>query len=429
MRIGIDVRMIFDFPTGIGNYRKNLIEALFEIDHENEYVLIGNKSQQTAFSDQLQKDKVSFTPIKSRANHPQQHLLLRKELKDLDLDVFWTNPWGAILNPPCKMVLTIHDLIYHHYPEFGSWKSKLYELFLEKMIANKADMVVTISGFVKKDIVEILGVNEAKVLNLSESVSSDYRVMEDNQFIEKVLEKYGLILSPDKADDDSLLLQRRVREDLDKRKSKNPPQSPFCKGGSAGVPLGVKYFVYLGNQRPHKNLVMLLKAFERFQATPLNPLLSGEQFPKLVIIGGVDSKGRDGDSLRIREQLEKMKYRDDVLLLGKVFDNNEVAAIFNRAIAMVHPSMHEGFGMTPLEAMRCACPVISSNVTAMPEVVGDAGILVNPTNEEEISDAMYEVFTNSKLRKDLSQKSLKQSTLFSWEKTARLLLDVFKKLS
>ncbi len=408
MRIGIDVRMIFEFPTGIGNYRKSLMEALFEIDHENDYILVGNSNQRSAFSAQLEQVNISFGEIKSKANHPQQHLLLRRELQKLNLDVFYTTPWGATLGLPCKYVLEIPDLIYHHYPQFGSWKSKLYELFLEKPIARNAEHVVTISDFVKTDIHNYLGVDLDDISNMKGDVSSDYRVIEDEKFINNVLEKYGLV-------DPKF---RRGNEGVD----------PVSEHGMT------PFFVYLGNQRPHKNLVSLLKAFEIFKDGVISsphpsPLLRGEGTDvKLVIIGGVDASGRDEDSLRIQKQLGEMKYKDDVMLLGKVFDNNEVAAIFNRAIAMVHPSMHEGFGMTPLEAMRCGCPIIASNVTAMPEVVGEAGILIDPLDQNAIATAMYELFTNQKLNKDLKQKSLTQSKLFSWEKTARILLDVFSKL-
>lgn len=429
MRIGIDVRMIFPFPTGIGNYRKSLMDALFAIDKKNEYVLVGNGKQQSEFlplrqtgSRQLENKNVSFGVVRSRANHPLQHLTLSGELQSLNLDIFYTTPWGATLGIPCKYVLEIPDLIYHHYPGFGSWKSKLYEIFLEKSIARNADHIVTISDFVKNDIHEFLGVDTNKISNMKGDVSSDYRVIEDEGFINKVLNKYGLVkeiaTTTSSSRNDKGIEEVPLTRGI---KGVNPSCPPLIRGEI------YPYFVYLGNQRPHKNLVGLLKAFELFRSTPLNPPLSGGQMPKLVIIGGVDAKGRDQDSLRIKEQLEKMKFKDDVMLLGKVFDNNEVAAIFSRAIAMVHPSLHEGFGMTPLEAMRCGCPIIASNVSAMPEVVGYSGMLVDPMDESSIANAMEKVFSDQNLRISLKEKSLKQSMLFSWEKTARMLLDVFEK--
>jgi len=380
MKIGIDVRMIFPFPTGIGNYRKSLISALLKIDSHNEYLLVGNVQHKELVMEFTEKfANVKFAEIKSPANHPLQHLSLRSELKKMSLSFFWTTPWGATIGLPCKYVITIHDLIYHHYPKFGSWKSSLYQTFLEKSVARKADAIVTISDFVKNDIVTILGVDASKITNIQGAVASGYGVIKDKEFIENVLEKYGMV--------------------------------------------GAEYFVYLGNQRPHKNLVGLLKSFEVFRRSK-----SGSEV-KLVIIGGVDAKGRDEDSKRISDQLNHMKFKDDVMLLGKVFDDREVAAIFNRAISLVHPSLHEGFGLTPLEAMTCSCPVISSKITSIPEVVDDAGILIDPNSIEEISDAMIKIYSDKELQGELSKRALQRSKMFSWEKTARMLLAVFQSIN
>lgn len=438
MKIGIDVRMIFPFQTGIGNYRRSLIEALFQIDKESEYILIGNSEQQSAFGKQLERENVSFSVIKSKANNSVQHLLLPFELNKLGLDIFYTTHWGATLFMPGKYVLEIPDLIYHHYPEFGSWKSKLYEFFLEKRIARNADAIVTISNFVKNDIVTMLGIDEDKVVNIKGAAAEEYRIIEDEKYIDGVLKKYGLWapITPSPAGD-------RHHPD-------NPPSvlrtSPlrrreiFLKGDG-----NMDYFVYLGNQRPHKNLVGLLQAFEEFRREIAvhfcHPELDegwqkkngnvalrqaqGDIFPKLVIIGGVDAKGRNKDSKRIVDQLERMKHKDDVMLLGRV-DREPTAAILNRAIALVHPTLHEGFGLTPLEAMSCGCPVITSNITSVPEVVEDAGILVNPRDINEISEAMGKIYSESDFRKELSVKSLERAKEFSWEKTARMLLEVFR---
>lgn len=377
MRIGIDVRMIFSFPTGIGNYRRSLMKALFELDKDSEYLLIGTEDQRSLFENETRNENVTFSSIKSKANHPVQHLRLSSELRKLSLDLFYTTHWGATLDMPCKYVLEIPDLIYHHYPEFGSWKSKIYERFLEKTIAKNAEHIVTISDFCRDDIVSFLNVEPDKVTNMKGAADAEYRVIDDYDFIQSTLDKYEL---------------------YDK-----------------------EFFVYLGNQRPHKNLVGLLRAFEQFRA-------SVNKDVNLVIIGGVDARGRDADSKRIQDQLSTMKSGGDVILLGKVFDNNEVAAIFNRAIAMVHPSLHEGFGLTPLEAMKCGCPVICSNVTAMPEVVGDSGILINPENIKEISEAMSKIYLDMGLQNELAKKSLEQSKMFSWDKTATILFKVFNAL-
>lgn len=395
MTIGIDVRMIMPFPTGIGNYRLSVLTAILQLDRKNKYFLIGNKEGVLApeniarsvkekiipenFSDLYSKHRnVSYAKIKSPANHPFQHLFLPFELRKLKLDIFFTSPWGAALAIPCKFVMEIDDLLYHHFPEFGSFKYKLYEIFLEKTLAQNAAAIVTISAFVKNDIHKFLGIKNEKITNIKGSAADEYRQITDTNLINKVLNKHGL-----------------------------------KEGG---------YFIYLGNQRPHKNLISLLKAFEMLKGQ----LQGFDENLNLALIGGVDAKGRDADSQRIANQLEKMIYKKNVHLLGKIFDQNEVAALLNKAIALVHPSLHEGFGMTPLEAMRCGCPVISSNSTAMPEIVGDAGILINPENIEDISEAMSSILNDENLHEKLSKKSLERAKMFSWEKTAMMLLNVFR---
>ena len=143
----------------------------------------------------------------------------------------------------------------------------------------------------------------------------------------------------------------------------------------------------------------------------------------LVLVGDVDAEGRGRDSENLLDLLKKLKLQNDVILTGRIPDDREVAAILSEAVALVHPSFHEGFGLTVLEAMSCGCPVIAADTTSIPEVVGDAGILVDPRNVDELTEAMERVLAGD--RQDLIERGLQQAKKFSWEKTASLVVANF----
>ncbi len=150
----------------------------------------------------------------------------------------------------------------------------------------------------------------------------------------------------------------------------------------------------------------------------------------LVLIGDVDAKGRGRDSENLLNLIKELRLRNDIVLTGRISDDREVAAILNEAVALVHPSFHEGFGLTVLEAMSCGCPVIAANTTSIPEVVGDAGILVDPHNVDELAEAMRMVLDYShtteygKKYQELVQMGFEQAKKFSWQKTAEKVLNV-----
>lgn len=390
MKIGIDVRMIQGFPTGIGNYRENLIKALARLPSKHQFVLIGNVgNKMKAWS--KNKPRFGFVAIRSKPNSVHQHFLLPFELRPLRLDLFWTTPWGASVFLWRRYALTIYDLLYRRYPKLASLKAKLYEAFVSGWVARRAVSIFTISEFVMSDVVNFLGVKKEKVFNIRGAAGEAYKPINDVDMKNRVLHKYGITR-----------------------------------------PL----FVYLGNFRPHKNLRTLLQAFANIKyQIPNSKSISNDRMSnvKLVLIGNADAKGRDQDSQNLLNLLKQLKLRNDVILTRQIADDREVAAILNEAVALVHPSFHEGFGLTVLEAMSCGTPVIAANTTSIPEVVGDAGILVNPQSVEELAAAMEEILiyhtTKYDKYEDLVQRGLRQAKSFSWEKTAKEVLKIFASLN
>jgi glycosyltransferase involved in cell wall biosynthesis len=408
MKIGIDVRMIQKFPTGIGNYRENLIKALAELRSSHEFVLIGNagNKMRSWVGDQ---PRFKFAIVNSRPNSVHQHFLLPWELSKLNLDLFWTTPWGASVFLTTPYVLTIYDLLYFRYPEIASLKARLYDLFLAKTVARRAEVVFTISEFVKKDIENFLGIERDKIANIQGAAGDTFTPFNgagSTSEARAVLQRWGI-------------------------------EKPF--------------FVYLGNFRPHKNLKTLLRAFANFKFQ--NP--NFKQIPnnntsnvKMVLIGDVDAKGRDQDSRNLLKLLKELKLQGSVVLTGRIPDDREVAAILSQAVALVHPSFHEGFGLTVLEAMSCGCPVIAADTTSIPEVAGpprldergeveagDAAILVDPHNVKELTGAMEKILVyyhnpvyGNRYQK-LVDRGLEQAKKFSWPKTAKKVLNVIGKLT
>ncbi len=177
------------------------------------------------------------------------------------------------------------------------------------------------------------------------------------------------------------------------------------------------YILYVGSERPRKSLGRLLDAFAK---------LKGE-FPELKLVK-VGAFGRSKEYRRdIMKKLASLGITEDVIFIDRVSEL-ELAYYYSSAQLLAYPSLYEGFGLPPLEAMACGCPVVTSNTSSLPEVVGEAGIMVDPHDTDSLAQAMRQVLTNSKLRDDMVRKGLEQSKRFSWEKAAEQTLEVYKKV-
>ncbi len=178
------------------------------------------------------------------------------------------------------------------------------------------------------------------------------------------------------------------------------------------------YILYVGSERPRKNLGRLFEAFAGLR----------KEFADLKLVK-VGAEGRSGkyrsDTM---EQLITLGVAEDVIFVDYVSDE-DLACYYSSAMLLAYPSLYEGFGLPPLEAMSCGCPVVASNASSLPEVVGEAGIMVDPHDVDGLAQAMKRVLTDSKLRDDMVRKGLEQSKRFSWEKAAEQTLEVYKKVA
>ena len=268
----------------------------------------------------------------------------------------------------CPFILTIHDLIRFYILKDLYDRPPLKESFylmLDGLAFKKAKHFIAISESTKRDIIEYLKIPEQKITVIDQGV--DHR------------------------------LYYPRREHLP----------------------DLEYVLFVGSEEPRKNLGTMLKAFFMLKKDKAFSNL------KLVKVGDPRSERYRQSTLKV---ITDLGLHEDVSFTGFVSDE-ELALYYSNAGCLLFPSLYEGFGLPPLEAMACGCPVVTSNTSSLPEVVGEAGIMVNPYDTNGLAKAIREVLTNSKLRDDMVRKGLEQAKKFSWEKAARQTLEVYNKLA
>lgn len=270
-----------------------------------------------------------------------------------------------------KKIVTVHDMAYKRFPETVRFKTrKMLDLSLKKSV-NRADLIITVSEFSKQEILSFFPQCARKIEVVYNGVDLNvFRPMSDQVMIEKVKRKYNI------------------------------------EG---------EFLLYLGTIEPRKNIERLLEAYSLIKKKL-------RDYPKLVLAGG---KGwLDSGIFRT---LEKLKLKDNVVFSGYVSDE-DVPVLMNAARAFLFPSIYEGFGMPPLEAMACGVPVLTASVASLPEVVGDAAVLVDPFSVDSISSGMEKIISDEKLRTQLSQKGKERAQLFSWEIVTEKLYKIYEDL-
>ena len=365
MRIGIDIREIEKGKiTGIGRYLKNLLGYIAQEDQKNEYILFANQKTEyttAAKNIKLKVIKGWFSPFWDQVQLP---IALKKEKINLFLSPYYKKPFFT----PCKSIITIHDLNPLFLPPIsmkGWFKNRFYFRILLKLSSRKVDRIITVSQYSKKDIVKYLRVPEEKIEVIYHSINERYRPLQSN--LEKVTSKYGI---------------------------------------------NKKFIFYFGNFNPHKNVKALIEAYYKLPQEIKNEYQ--------LVLGG----RRDKQCLGLERMVKHLKIEEKVVFTGFISEEN-LPLIYSAAEHFVFPSLREGFGLPPLEAMACGTPVITSNVSSLPEVVGEAGILVSPYKVYEIKEAIVRVLADSVLRNDLIQKGLNRAKRFTPEKTTKQILEVF----
>jgi len=370
MRIAIDIRKINQF--GIGTYIWNLIRNLGAVDTSNDYRLIG--------SDRNFQELGPLPPNFKQLPQPEgdalwrDHFVVPMALRKHKVDIFHVTHHESPIAVPARLVVTIHDCVHILFPQENLSRFRKYQRYLRtKRVVNRADKVIAVSDSTKDDLINIFNVTPSKISVIHNALDDRFTLTTAAEDPAQVLERYQL-------------------------------KDPFI--------------LYSGRIRPHKNLHRLIEAFavlknELGNTGPLRNL-------KLIIIGDELSQHQ-----YLRLTVIRSGVQQDVRFFG--FVPYPVLRVFYQSAAMfAFPSLYEGFGLPPLEAMANRTAVLASNTSSLPEVLEDAALLVNPENVFEIARGMKTILMDEAVRQRLIEKGIRQVTKFSWQTAAKRVVETYE---
>jgi glycosyltransferase involved in cell wall biosynthesis len=369
LRIAIDAHSVGTGLAGNESYITSLIEALAELDDVNRYTLYVTKRQA------IERYKGRWPHVEVRLTRPHTPLVripltlaaeLRRRPVDL-LHVQYTAPPFA----PCPVVATIHDLSFEHLPQTFKRRSRMQLRLTVRRTARTSARVLVPSEHTRRDILETYHLKPERLTVTPLAAAGHFAPVDDEREVARVRERYNL------------------RDD---------------------------YILAVGSIQPRKNLARLIAAY-----ADLRRARPHANLPKLALVGKL--AWLYDETLRA---IEACGLGDLTVLTGYVAEA-DLPALYTGALCFVYPSYFEGFGLPPLEAMQCGAPVIAGNRTSLPEVVGDAGVLVDPFDKDALALALGRVIDDADLRARLRTKGLERATRFSWRETARLTLQAYKR--
>lgn len=362
MRIGIDCHVLTGKFQGSRTYLINLYKSLLDIDIANEYLFFGHWNEYAPFGDKVQYIDYGSYSRLKRLTHKANYLL-----EQSGIEVFHSQYIAPIILS-CKSLLTIHDILFETHPQYFARTQLLRNKIFIRYSAQKAQQVHTVSQYSRQALTNIYGFGKDQIKVIPNGVDL-------------------LKFSPSDSSKPYLKISKKFN---------------------------VKdYILSVGRIEPRKNYIGLLRAYSLLRENL-------ENTGPLVIVGQ-----RDFGYKEFFKMLSDYKLEDHVLILQSV-DDDVLPDIYRAARLFVYPSFAEGFGIPPLEAMASGIPIITSNTTAIPEVVGNAGILVDPYAPEDIAEAMFKVLSDQSLSNQLSIKGRKQAEKWSWLNSAQRYLDAVK---
>jgi glycosyltransferase involved in cell wall biosynthesis len=364
VRIGIDARKLHDF--GIGTYIRNLLRQLGRIDRETEFVVLCRPEDR----EPLASLGENFRPVVETARNYsiREQVKIPLALRREGVTLFHAPHYVLPPLVRCRSVVTIHDCIHLMFPQYLPNRFALaYARTSIALAARRANRVLTVSESSKRDILRFVNTQPEKIDVIYNAYDERFAIEPEEEDMVRVRERYQL---------------------------------------------HDEFVLYAGNVKPHKNLERLIQAFDLVRKQGLDHL-------KLVLIGDDISK-----YTALRRAVHQYNLHKYVRFLGYMPEET-LAVMYRLAGVFVFPSLYEGFGLPPLEAMASGTPVVTSNVSSLPEVAADAAVLVDPYDPRAIADGIYRVLTDERLRRDLVHKGIARAGMFSWEQSVRRVRAIY----
>jgi glycosyltransferase involved in cell wall biosynthesis len=367
MRVAIDTRKIHDF--GIGTYIRNLLRQLARIDGDTEYVLLCREAD-LGIAAQLGPNFRSVRePSPNYSLREQIHVpwVLRRERPDVYHAPHYVLPPAV----QCRSVVTIHDCIHLMFPQYlPNRAAYAYVRTAMWAAARRSDRILTVSEASKRDILQLFNVKPEKIVVVYNAIDEHFSAAPSEDHVRRIRERYQL---------------------------------------------DHKFVLYVGNIKPHKNLVRLIEAFSQLRRShdDLKLLIIGDEISKLPAL---------------RRAVHRHKLYKHVRFLGYLKDDT-LTVLYRLASVFVFPSLYEGFGLPPLEAMASGTPVVTSNVSSLPEVTGDAAVLVDPYDVDSIANGMRRVLDDPQFAEELRLKGIKRAREFSWERSVEKTQRVYREVA
>lgn len=365
MRVGIDARLNYHQPAGIGRYTKHLLEELALLDRKTTYTVFQHRRQREPLVNAPNfSRRTLYTPVHTRIEQP----MLAAELSFHSLDLFHSTDFIPSLYSDIPSVVTVHDLGFLRWPHFLTESHAAYYSQIDRAVRH-AQRIIVPSESTKNDVVGQLGASPAKISVIYEAAGANYRPLTRVDCQAAMQAKYGI-----------------------------PEQ----------------YVFFVSTIEPRKNIGGLLEAFHHLRKH-YNVGETG-----LVLAGKPGWLYED-----VYRKVEELDLEQSTFFVGRVPDE-DLHQLFVGARCHVHPAFYEGFGLPPLEAMACGTPTIVGNSSSMPEVVGDAALIVDPSDWEEIAVAIHRLLRDDQLHQELREKGLQRASVFSWSRAAAETLAVYR---
>ncbi|MBI3952838.1 MAG: glycosyltransferase family 4 protein [Candidatus Doudnabacteria bacterium] len=367
MRIGLEAeRANLPNPTGVERYAAELIRNLAKLDSKNQYVLYFRTKPQDWFKNLGPNFKLRIIPFPKFWTQ----LRISWEMIIHPVDVLSILASALPIQHPKNSVVTVHDIAFEFFPEAFTWFMRNYQIWSSRYAVRCAVKIVTPSESTRQDLIKHYKADPNKVVVIPLAADRSFMPIPYDR-VQPMLDKFRLVYK--------------------------------------------KYILFVGTLQPRKNIIRLIDAFIKLKK-------ENRIEEKLVLTGG---KGWLWEP--IMKKISEAGLSGDVVHLGYV-DNNDLPALYNGAVLLTLPALYEGFGLPPLEAMQCGTPVVVSNISSLPEVVGDAGKLVDPNSVDSIAEGLLEVLSDGKLRGEMGERGIRQAGKFTWQETARKTLALFESL-